>query len=329
MTHASGPARRPAQASGSAVAAAESNLLHPDRGRAVAGTLREQLADGDLVTVTVLAPTAVGGWRAHPLPAHRFLAAVDNADGGVQPLPCPSDTAESADAAAAHSKQPFLADYLAVDLATLRPAPWSPGTAIALADACTRTGRMHPRSPRRALEACTHGLDTHGIRATIATHVQFHIDGTANTDGDSGLEAVLAHLCSLLHRADLPVESIVTARCSHPARHDAVTATFAPCDPLTACDNHIVLRHALATHARHHGFRAAFTPTDALTLRLAVSPYVADAVVSRTDVLTLEVPAIAGAVHQTAAMALSSTLRGTASRGSGSGTPACERGGAA
>lgn len=234
--------------------------------------LRERLADGDLATVTVLGPTYDTGWQAHPIPATQFLAAADTASAVVL---APARFLRSSDAGEDSRQwhaEPFEASHLAVDLSTLRAATWSPGTAVALADACTSKGRVHPNSPRHVLEGLSAQLEAYGIRVTVAVETQLRLAGATSLD-DSGLDAVLVHLCYLLRQADLPVESISTALSLHAPdpNGQSVTATFAPRDPLTACDSHVLHHLAAAIYSEHHGLHARFATTDRLTLHLALT----------------------------------------------------------
>jgi hypothetical protein len=102
---------------------------------------------------------------------------------------------------------------------------------------------------------------------------QFRLTSTPGTDVARDFEAVLVHLCGLLSRAGLPVDSISAAAPAHTAAHDehTVTAAWSPCDPLTACDNHVL--HSLATtiHARQHGFQTASAAGDRLTLGIQLN----------------------------------------------------------
>lgn len=261
MTHAKGPAP-------SAFDKARSTSPVPGG----FANLRERLAGGDLATVTVLGPTHDAGWQAHPIPANRFLAAVHNSSAVVLPpahLLRPSCAGENS---RQRHAEPFEASHLTVDLSTLRAATWSPGTAVALADACTSNGRVHPNSPRHVLEDLTAWLEEYGVRATVAVETQLRLAGATSRD-DSGLDAVLVHLCYLLRQADLPVESISTAPSLHTPDHNGqlVTATFAPRDPLTACDSHVLHHLAAAIHSEHHGLHAGFATADRLTLHLALT----------------------------------------------------------
>ncbi|WUH90279.1 hypothetical protein OG900_09340 [Streptomyces sp. NBC_00433] len=230
--------------------------------------LRERLAGGDLATVTVLGPTSDASWRAHPIPATRFLAAVHTSSAVVLP---PAHLLRPSGPRQQQAKQ-FEASHLAVDLSTLRAATWSPGTAVALADACTSKGRVHPESPRHLLERLIARLEAYGVRVTVAVETQLRLTGAASPD-DSGLDAVLVHLCSLLRHADLPVESISTAPSLHaPDRNgQLVTATFAHRDPLTACDNHVLHHLAATIHSEYHGLHTESASTDRLTLHLTLT----------------------------------------------------------
>jgi hypothetical protein len=154
-----------------------------------------------------------------------------------------------------------------VDLTTLRAATWEPGTAVALADACTSTGQTHPLSPRHRIEGHTAQLEECGVEMTVALRSQLLISTTDCTD--SSLDAALVGLVAMFSGAAIPLDSMTApAITNRDQRIHTVTAAFPAAEPLTACDHHVLHQMAAAVYAERHGFRAEPGHTDVLSLRL-------------------------------------------------------------
>jgi hypothetical protein len=200
-------------------------------------TLRSRLSGGDLTTVSVLGPTSCGQWRSISIPAEHFMASLDTRDGVPKPLQLPIESAG-----------PYapLAPSLLVDLATLRAADWAPGTAIALADACTSTGTVDPRSPRQAIEQAISKLDGYGVELEAVVTTQMHVV-SAHPSVEADFEGAVVRLCSKMHRAGVRVQHLTTS----PAfNRSAFAVTFSGhSDALTVCDDRVLDQLAATAYA--------------------------------------------------------------------------------
>jgi glutamine synthetase len=61
------------------------------------------------------------------------------------------------------------------DLTTLRRIPWLPGSALVLADLAWHDGSLIEPAPRRVLRHQLDRLDQHGLRAFVATELEFMV----------------------------------------------------------------------------------------------------------------------------------------------------------
>lgn len=61
------------------------------------------------------------------------------------------------------------------DLATLRPVPWLPGTALVLGDVCDHEGQELPISPRTMLKRQLARLAERGLTAKMASELEFYV----------------------------------------------------------------------------------------------------------------------------------------------------------
>jgi glutamine synthetase len=159
-------------------------------------------------------------------------------------------------------------------LGTLRVLPWLPRTAIVLGDAVHHDGTPIDVAPRQILHQQLTRLSRHGLQAKAGIETEFTLyQGTyaeAERAGYQGLRPVtmenldyaLDHdpTCDRFFRrlqralagAGMPVEAIKSE-----AGPGQVEVTFPYGPALTACDRHLLFKHAVRTL----GTRAGLAPT--------------------------------------------------------------------
>jgi glutamine synthetase len=152
------------------------------------------------------------------------------------------------------------------DLATLRSAPWEPGSAICIMDVLTADGEPHPVSTRGILRRAASSLSDLGYDAWIASELEFYLlteDGEpidhdhrcwSLTQG-AAVEPVIGEIRSSLLGAGVPVESSQTE-----GGFGQMEINIGPADPLENADNAAILKYVTKVVARRHGMRATFMP---------------------------------------------------------------------
>lgn len=153
------------------------------------------------------------------------------------------------------------------DLATLRPAPWEPGTAICVMDVLTAPGgEPHPMSTRGILRRATTTLAANGYDAWIASELEFYLlteDGQAldhdhrcwSLSQGAAVEPVIGEIRASLLGAGVPVESSQTE-----GGFGQMEINIGPAAPLENADNAAILKYVTKVVARRHGMRATFMP---------------------------------------------------------------------
>ncbi|MFG2716910.1 glutamine synthetase family protein [Streptomyces sp. NPDC048416] len=158
------------------------------------------------------------------------------------------------------------------DLASLRMVPWLPRTALVLGDAFGPNGQPVDVAPRQILRDQLTQLAAHGLHAQVGLETEFVLYRGAYTKAmrvgagglrptsEDNLDYALDHspamdryfrrLQSALSRAGMPVEAIKTEGAS-----GQVEITFPYGGALSACDRHLVFKHAVRALA---GMTATF-----------------------------------------------------------------------
>lgn len=159
-------------------------------------------------------------------------------------------------------------------LSTLCMVPWLPRTVVVLGDAVDHDGTLIEIAPRQVLHQQLTRLARHGLHAKAGIETEFVLyQGTyaqAEQAGYQGMRPVTAEnldyaldhdpvsdrffrrLQRALAGAGMPVESIKTE-----AGPGQVEVTFPYGPALTACDRHLLFKHAVRTL----GARAGLAPT--------------------------------------------------------------------
>jgi glutamine synthetase len=166
---------------------------------------------------------------------------------------------------------------LVPDLTTLRQAAWLDGTAIVLADCRDDAGGALAVSPRAVLQRQVEALAGLGLRAAVATELEFYLyrgspaelrtagyrDLTpttlaradyAITEGNA-MEPFFGDLRRALDASDIPVE---VAQVEYGLGQWEINLEHA--DPVTMADRHVLFKQAVKDRAAQHGLTATFMP---------------------------------------------------------------------
>jgi glutamine synthetase len=161
------------------------------------------------------------------------------------------------------------------DLSTLRRAPWLPGTALVLADLVRHDGSPIEPSPRHVLRRQLDRLNQHGLRAYVATELEFMVfDDTYRQAWASGyreltpasdynldyavmassrLEPLLRDIRQHMQGAGLQWEA-VKGECNKGQQE----LGFRYDEALVSCDNHGVYKNGAKEIADQHGKSLTF-----------------------------------------------------------------------
>jgi glutamine synthetase len=164
---------------------------------------------------------------------------------------------------------------MAPDLATLRPVPWHPGTAMVLCDLAWDDGSPVVASPRQILRRQVDRLTAHGWRAMVGTELEFVVFQDSyeqawkaayrnltpanlyNVDysmlGTARVEPLLRRIRNSMAGAGLTVES-AKGECN-PGQHEIA---FRYADAVTTCDNHAVYKTGAKEIAAQEGMSLTF-----------------------------------------------------------------------
>ncbi|MGH3632807.1 glutamine synthetase family protein [Mycobacterium sp.] len=156
------------------------------------------------------------------------------------------------------------------DLATLRLMPWLPGTALVVADLVWHDGGPVAAAPRRVLRCQLDRLSRHGLRAYVATELEFLVfDETYRQAWASGyrglmpasdynmdysvlastrIEPLLRDIRSQMQAAGLRWHS-AKGECNRGQQE----IVFNYDDALVTCDNHSVYKNGAKEIAGQHG----------------------------------------------------------------------------
>ncbi|MFE3601280.1 glutamine synthetase [Streptomyces sp. NPDC059142] len=237
-------------------------------------TLRGLVERGEVDTVLLALTDMSGEWRGKPLDAADFLRRAETTDP-AWPL-CAyvlaTDRAMSLhDDFALVSLGTGLHDlHLKPAPGTLRVLPWRNATALITADAVHPDGTPITVAPRQILQDQITRLSQHGLTAHTGLEAEWTVyqgspeniarSRRLNPVVDRSLDLALNHpqalaaymrsLRTALTGAGLPPRTVQSEH--GPGQFEA---TFAPSDPLTAADTHLVLQDAV----RHHSYAAGWT----------------------------------------------------------------------
>lgn len=238
--------------------------------------LRNLVKAGAIDTVLLAVPDLQGRLKGKRYDANHFLKRVAHHGAEVCAYVLATDVDMSpADGFALSSWETGYQD-LSVQpaLSTLRVVPWLPRTAVVLGDAVTHDGTPIEIAPREILHRQLTRMARHGLHPKAGIETEFVLyRGTyaeAEQAGYQGLRPVatenldyaLDHdpvsdrffrrLQRALAGAGMPVEAIKTE-----AGPGQVEVTFPYGPALTACDRHLLFKHAVRTL----GSRAGLAPT--------------------------------------------------------------------
>jgi glutamine synthetase len=161
------------------------------------------------------------------------------------------------------------------DLTTLRLIPWLPGSALVLADLMWHDGSVVEPAPRRVLRRQLERLNQYGLRAYVATELEFMIfDDTYRQAWAAGyrgltpasdynmdyallastrLEPLLRDIRRHMQGAGLRFEG-VKGECNRGQQE----IVFGYDEALITCDNHSVYKHGAKEIADQHGKSLTF-----------------------------------------------------------------------
>ncbi|MCV7400562.1 glutamine synthetase [Mycobacterium fragae] len=161
------------------------------------------------------------------------------------------------------------------DLTTLRLIPWLPGSALVLADLMWHDGSVVEPAPRRVLRRQLDRLNQYGLRAYVATELEFMIfDNTYRQAWAAGyrgltpasdynmdyallastrLEPLLRDIRRHMQGAGLRCEG-VKGECNRGQQE----IVFGYDEALITCDNHSVYKHGAKEIADQHGKSLTF-----------------------------------------------------------------------
>ncbi|MGW2404103.1 glutamine synthetase family protein [Streptomyces sp. NPDC001739] len=241
----------------------------PSPGRLTLDRLHNLVGSGRIDTVLLAIPDLQGRLKGKRYGAEHFLdrIATGGADMCAYVLATDVDM-NPVDGFKLASWDTGYQDFpVAPALLTLRLMPWLPGTAVVLGDVVDQQGEPIEVAPRHMLRRQLTRLAAHGLHVKAGLETEFVLyQGT----GDQALKPLTVENCDYaldnppvtarffhrlttgLARAGLPVEAIKTEGAA-----GQVEITFPYGGPLTACDGHLIFKHAV----RALGTRAGLTPT--------------------------------------------------------------------
>ncbi|WP_406489704.1 glutamine synthetase family protein [Streptomyces phaeochromogenes] len=238
--------------------------------------LRNLVKAGQIDTVLLAVPDLQGRLKGKRYDADHFLRRIAHSGAEVCAYVLATDVDMSPAAGFALTSWETGYQDLAISpaLSTLRQLPWMPRTAFMLGDAVHHDGTPLDIAPRQILQDQMTRLARHGLHAKTGLETEFVLyQGTYAQVEEAGyqvlcplttrnLDYALDHdpvsdrffrrLQRALAGAGLPVEAIKTE-----AGPGQVEVTFPYGGALTACDGHLLFKHAVRTL----GARAHLAPT--------------------------------------------------------------------
>jgi glutamine synthetase len=239
--------------------------------------LRVSVSSGTVEDVVVALPDLGGRLLGQRVDAHHFLDRVADVGLGacVYLLAVDVDMATAPGYAIDATALGYGDLVLRPDLATLRPTPWDPGTALVLADAVTRDGDDLAVAPRAVLRRQIDRLAERGLTALAGVELEFLLFGDTyaaahaqgyrgltpasrhNVDyalgGLEGFDPVVRRIRHDMRAAGMTLES---ARGEvHPGQYEIV---FRYADAMTACDEAVVYKSGARQIAAAEGAALTF-----------------------------------------------------------------------
>lgn len=246
-------------------------------GRLGLGELRSAVKAGLLDTVVLALPNPQGQLKGKRYGARHFMDRV--AEGGAEMckyiLATDIDMTphEGFDLTSWNSGYEDVA--VVPDLKTLRRVPWMLRTALVLGDAVGPDEQPLDVAPRQMLRDQLTQLAAHGLHAQVGLETEFVLYRGTYTKttpvgpgglvpvAENNLDYALDHAPALdryfrrlqgaLARAGMPVEAIKTE-----GAQGQIEITFPYGAALSACDRHLVFKHAVRTLAGRAGMTATF-----------------------------------------------------------------------
>lgn len=244
--------------------------------------LRDHVASGRIDTVLLALPDLQGRLKGKRYHARHFVDRV--AEGGAEVCAYVLATDINMTPVDGFELVCWQTGYqdlrVSPDLSTVRVLPWMPGTALVLADAVDPDAHLVEAAPRRILRRQLARLADHGLHVKTGLESEFVLyQGTYAQaaasghhglqpitpenldyalDHDPGIDRFFRRLQASLSGAGLPVEAIKTE-----GALGQVEVTFPYGDALTACDGHLVFKHAVRLMGQRAGMAPTFMATPA------------------------------------------------------------------
>jgi glutamine synthetase len=239
--------------------------------------LERLVADGDIDTVIVAFSDMQGRLMGKRVSARFFIDEV--AESGAECCDYLFAVDVDMNTVAGYAMSGWNAGYgdmvMKPDLTTLRRAPWLPGTALVLADLVWHDGNPIEPAPRRVLRRQLDRLSERGLRAYVATELEFIVfddtyrqawasgyrDLTPASDynldyavmASSRMEPLLRDIRQHMQGAGLRWEA-VKGECNRGQQEIGFTYDEA----LVTCDNHGVYKNGAKEIADQHGKSLTF-----------------------------------------------------------------------
>ena len=239
--------------------------------------LRKLVKAGAIDTVLLAVPDLQGRLKGKRYDANHFLRRVAHHGAEVCAYVLATDVDMSpVDGFALTSWESGYQDlYVQPALGTLCVVPWLPRTAVVLGHAAHHDGTPIDVAPRQILHEQLTRLSRHGLQPKMGFETEFTVyQGTYAEaeqaryqglrpvttenldyalDHDPACDRLFRRLQRALAGAGMPVEAIKTE-----AGPGQVEVTFPYGDALTACDRHLLFKHAVRTLAARAGLAPTF-----------------------------------------------------------------------
>src|SRR6056297_1699542 len=241
--------------------------------------LKTKAASGEIDTVLVCAVDMQGRLTGKRFHVSNFLETAYEETHCCNYLLATDLEMATPDGYAATSWASGYGDYvMKPDLATMRPVPWLEGTAMVLCDYLDHHHHAPiPHSPRQVLQAQVARAEALGFTPMMATELEFFLfmksydeirasgyrdlETLVKYNQDYSIqftsreEHVMRPLRNALYAMGIPVEN---TKGEAEIGQEELNIRYG--DALTACDQHILAKHAVKEIAHQHGHAATFLP---------------------------------------------------------------------